>query len=240
MGDPERKPPRASTGLWGKVGYTAFGGVVTTIIVAIAGIISTAYIEISFKDPSLLKDWKNIREWMDVHVDWIKPKTFHAYYGDNDDGKTVIRDKLLTLRYFSLTNKVIGIEENLDDKAKYAISGFWKDELVVLAHRGEKGGQGVYVLKMFSTSVDPGSVFVGYIAQEDWIIVGEAKDWFVKCPIVVLEESASLQKYADRETLKKDFPFMNTKCVEFVMPTSLQKIVQEARPIDEIVGATSR
>jgi hypothetical protein len=209
------------------------GGVGTSVLAAIVGVITSAYVEISFKEPSTIASW---REWMDLHVDLIKPKILHAYYGENDNGKTRLVEAIFTLRYFSLTNKILGTKVRQDDRREYAINGFWKDEQIVLTHRGlASGGEAVYILKLFPLPGIDGGVLSGYEILEDWKHSASNEDWIIKCPILMLNEGVAKSKYQDKATITTDFPFMNTKCVEFPMPASLTTAVIEGKSIDDIL-----
>jgi F0F1-type ATP synthase membrane subunit c/vacuolar-type H+-ATPase subunit K len=233
MANQDQASPRKSKTVL-KYSFAAIvGGVVTAIAAAIIGVISSSYIEISFKDPSAIGTWN---EWMDLHVDVIRPKVYRAYYGVNDNGKTVVWDSKLSLKYFSLTNKILGVELERQRGAKFALAGFWRDDLIVLAHRGEKGGQAINVVRLFSGTGAALSAFAGYTVHEDWKYDGTDSAWIIKCPLLVLDEELAQKTYVDRATLLKDFPFLTTKCIEFVMPTSLLKVVQEPNSVDEIVG----
>ena len=217
-----------------KYGIAAiFGGLATTVIAGIVGIVSSAYVEISFKDPTVISTWN---QWMDLHVDVVEPREYKAYYGDNDNGKTIIRDAIFSLRYFQLSKKVLG-QKTRPDSVKYAIDGYWRDDQIVLTHRGlSGGGGGVYVLKAFPVAGLNTNVFSGYVVVEDWKHNVGTEDWFIKCPVVMLPSDVANSRYPDKAPVIRDFPFVTTKCVEFLMPKTLDRVANDAKSVDEILA----
>jgi hypothetical protein len=215
------------------------GGFGTAILAAIVGVITTAYVEISFKEPgSLTLDaFKDPRQWMDFHIDLVKPELFHAYYGDNDGtGHTTLRDAKFILRKFVLTQKILG-EKIRSDGYSFSVVGFWKNDRIVLAHRGNKSGaQASYMLRIFQVPEISGDIFAGYELAEDFKLDGGGPDWIIKCPFLMLEEDIAARRYSDHTVLLRDFPFLATKCTEFSMPNSLTAVIAVTPSIDEVAG----
>jgi hypothetical protein len=217
--------------------YFILGGIGTTIVATIIGIVTTAYVEISFKGLST-ETLKNPSKWMDFHIDLVRPEAFHAYYGDNDGGHSALRDASFNLRFFELTKKVLG-EKIRPDGYSFSIVGFWKEERIVLDHRGNaNGGEGVYVLKSFQIPEISARIFAGYVLPEDWKQTGGSDDWTIKCPFLMLPEDVAQRRYGDRAVLLRDFPFLATKCSEFPMPKSLAETIPVSPSIDDILNNT--
>jgi hypothetical protein len=215
--------------------YLILGGIGTTILATVIGIVTTAYVEISFKGLSAAT-LKDPTQWLDFHIDLIKPEVFQAYYQDNMEGHSALRDATFTLRFFQLTKKVIG-QKVRPDGFTFSIIGFWKDERIVLDHRGDaSGGEAVYVLRLFQIPEISGRIFAGYVLPEDWKKSGGGEDWIIQCPFLMLPEEIAHKKYGDRTVLVHDFPFLSTKCTEFVMPKSLSEVASIAPSIDDILN----
>ena len=226
--------PQSSGKSKGVIKYTLtgiIGGLLSALLAAAIGVLTSSYVEISFKKPSGL-DWK---ELLDLHVDVIEPKRFHAFYSENRDGKTSPTEAEFSLSYFQLTKKILGTKERTDNHAVYSITGFWKDELLVMDHKGVAGGgEGLYVLRALPLSGAAKNMFFGYTIFEDWKRGSE--DWFIKCPILLIPDDVAQIKYRNYADLQRDFPFATTKCVEFGVPRSIDAVVTESKSIDEVLA----
>jgi hypothetical protein len=218
-----------------KIRYTfslILGGILTAIGLAIWGLVTSSYVEISFKDPR--SAWNEPSKWMDLHIDVTEPKLFKAFYGDNDNGKTIIREATFSLKFSKLTNKLLGTKERTRDHATYALNGFWKDEEIVITSRGLRGGgEAVYMLKPFPVSEVADNIYTGYVVTEDWKRGNE--DWAIKCPFLMVGNNIA-DRFQDGAAAARQFPFLSTKCGEFIMPKSLDNPVNEAKPIDAILA----
>src|SRR5262249_36838267 len=98
--------------VWQGIKYF-IGVVVISLVGLFIGILTNAHLEISLKRPSLTASWRDL---VDVDLDFIRPRIFHAYYGDNSNGKTTLRRAIFSLRHFSLANRVVGTKER--DRSK--------------------------------------------------------------------------------------------------------------------------
>ena len=84
--------------IWQGIKYF-IGFVVVSLIAVFAGILTNAHLEISLRRPTLTASWHDL---IDVDLDFIRPRIFHAYYGDNLKGKTILRPAIFLSDTFLL------------------------------------------------------------------------------------------------------------------------------------------
>ena len=227
--DENKSPKDKSENRFRKWIYFVLGGIGATFLGTVVGLVTATYIEISFKGLSV-ETLTQPSRWTEFHIDFIRPEVFHAYYEDDEGGEPILRDAVFYLRFFDLTKKIVG-EKVRPDGYTFSIVGFWKDERIVLDHRGNaSGGEGAYILRLFQNTEISGRIFAGYVLPESWKRVGSSDDWILKCPFLMLPEDVAHKRYGDRVVLLHDFPFLTTKCTEFAMPTSLTDPVAVASP----------
>ena len=70
---------------------------------------------------------------------------FVAYWTDDDKGKPIIRKSTISYKNFHLNNRIAGKLVDEDDKAAYAITGYYNSNKIVFSHRGPLHGEVVPV-----------------------------------------------------------------------------------------------
>ena len=128
---------------------------------------------------------------------------------------------------------MVGTKERVEDHALFDVSGFYREDRLVLTHRGyQNGGEAVYILDYFH---DPG-VYAGYVIAEDSKL-GGPEYWVVQCPVMMIlgdQPNASFTSPAD---VAKDIPYMRTKCIEFKMVPTLREVVEKGQEsIDQLLS----
>jgi hypothetical protein len=209
--------------------------VVVACVAILVGILANAHLEISLRRPSATTSW---REIVDIDVDLVRPMVYLAVHGDNSGGKTALARAMVSLRHFRLANRLTGTLERESGPGKWAVSGFRKELMTVLAHRGHThGGEGVYILRHFSKEGIDSDILAGFAIFEDRKDANNIEIWMIKCPFLMIEREVAIKRYGNNtEAIVDDFPFMRSKCHEFKAVGSLIEIVQENGAIDDILA----
>jgi hypothetical protein len=214
--------PTLKTILW-----TVAGGVAVSFVGAIVGFLSAARLEISFDklkdfDITNLKSYAALGTSVKFELQLSEPHDFVAYWGDYENGKTVVQQSDVHFRNFKLSSSVEG---NIIDHPKagdvvYNIVGFYNSDRVVFSHRGPISGVGIYILNSYQFQNVPGQVFAGYAIFEDVKVEGKNETWLTQCPFVMVEQSSAAKPFPTLEDAQKAFSLLRTDCTEFKMPES--------------------
>jgi hypothetical protein len=209
--------------------------IVVACVAILIGILANAHLEISLKRPSATTGWFEI---VNIDLDLVRPKVYLAYFGENQDGQTKLSSATVSLRHFRLADKLTGTLRITDRKGTWAISGFRKDVLTVLTHRGyhSVAGEGVYILRPYAKQEIALEVLAGFAIYEDWKDEAKSDLWLIKCPFLMLDRESAERRYTKPEAVQDDFPFMRSKCHEFKAVRSLTEVVEEDGSIDRILA----
>ena len=207
------------------------------IITGIVGFVSSAHLEVSFDK---LKDFEftNLKSWAalgtSVRFDYqaSEPREFFAFWGDNDQGKTVVRSSTVNFKNFRLVSRIRGVLIDDEDKSTYGITGYYNSKRLTFAHRGPLDGVGVYVLNSVVPKKVEGQVYFGYALWEDDPDPGRVRESpILRCPFVMIERTpANFQAYGTVEKAQAAFRFLQTPCVEFNMPAAVDEVAETSTP----------
>src|SRR5262245_18107230 len=105
------------------------------VVTGIVGLVSTAHVEISFdklKDFKLtdLESWKALGTSVRFDVQVSEPREFLAVWGDNEQGKTVVRTSNVNFKNFKFPSRIRGTLSD-QDKASYVITGYYNSKRLV-------------------------------------------------------------------------------------------------------------
>jgi|GEM_PF-6150884 hypothetical protein len=203
--------------------WAVAAGILVSLVTAIIGFLSAARLEISFdklKDFEItdLKSYKALGTSVKFDLQLSEPREFVAFWGENDDGKTVVQKSDVHFKNFKLSSRIegdisIGLKPG---DVKFNIIGYYNSDRIVFSHRGPINGVGVYILDLFQVRDFDGEIFVGYSIFED--VKGQNKVWITQCPIVMIQQTAGAKAYSTIEDAQKAFSVLRAQCTEFKMP----------------------
>jgi hypothetical protein len=207
--------------------WTVAGGIIVSLVVTTIGFLSAARLEISFDklkdfDISDLKSYKTLGTSVKFDFQLSEPREFVAFWGENNNGKTVIQTSDVHFKNFKLSSRIEGaitIHRPAGD-VRFNITGYYNSDRVVFSHRGPISGVGVYILDLYQVANVTGEVFDGYAIFEDVKIEGQNKVWLTQCPFVMIEQPAAAKPYSTIDDAQKAFSSLRTECTEFKMPES--------------------
>jgi hypothetical protein len=192
---------------------------------AVAGVLTQASVELSFKDPRKVKSYDEV---INFAADLSEPTSFRGYYGEADEDSTFVSEARVMMRYSKLTRRVVGEWTKVSDERNsrikekiYLIRGFRNDEYMALADfQSATTGAGTYFLKRFAILPGPELIHAGYAIAQD--VRSDSQIWVTQCPYVLIDESLAESRYSTIELAKKGIPFLTKPCSEYQFPRTVQ------------------
>ncbi len=199
--------------------------VIATLATGVIAFLNEVHLEVSFDK---LKDFKvtdlasytALGTALRIELETASDQDFVAHWVDDDGGKSVVRRSRISYKNFRLNNRISGNMTD-DDKAVYAITGYYNSEKLVLAHRGQQGGTGVYTLELVQLNGTTANVFAGYQIMEDQVAPNSTNFQIVQCPFIMMDEAFASEKFPSIESARKTFPFLDNACRPFALPINI-------------------
>jgi hypothetical protein len=207
--------------------------ILAAIAGGIGGFMSHAYLAVWFEEVdglsvTDLKSWPKIADGISAQVNYTRPELYRAYYGENFDSKTEVSVADFKVKYFDVDGRIIGLKTKTPTsgpEVTYNLQGFVSShDHIVLMQRGQQGGGvGTFWIKRTQTG-DNRLIYYGYFLTEDVKTVGSSEIWVTQCPIIIMAKELATKSYPTAEDAKKAFGFLRTSCLEFKLPTAIDRV----------------